>query len=137
MLDAQLAGHNDSSKGEGTAHVDGTVVKGHGSGLALGEQLRYEAEAHWVLCGLSSRKPNPGSQELPKAVHLHSRLLGIIAQHRERCCEQMHVCCRAICLCTEMGSYLLQVTVTIQECWQTLCNLHAGVVSAWDIHHII
>ena len=26
----QLAGHNDSSKGEGPAHVDGAVVEGHG-----------------------------------------------------------------------------------------------------------
>lgn len=104
MFDAQLASHNDSSKGEGTAHVDGAVVEGHGSGLALGEQLRYEAEAHGILCGLSSRKPNPGRQQLPKAVHLHSMLLEIIVQHRD---GLMSRCMFAANLCVVCREWLL------------------------------
>ena len=62
MFDAQLTRHNDSGKGEGSAHVDGAVVEGHGCGPALGEQLRDEAEADRVLCGLCCCKTHPGSQ---------------------------------------------------------------------------
>lgn len=60
MLDPQLSSHNDSSEGQGPAHVDGTVVEGHGGGLALGEQLGNEAEAHRVLSGLRCCKANSG-----------------------------------------------------------------------------
>lgn len=73
MLDAQLGGDNDGSKGEGTAHVDGAVVEGHGGGPALGEQLRNEAEADRVLSRLSCCKTYSGGQELPKAIHLQQQ----------------------------------------------------------------
>lgn len=73
MFDAQLGSHNDGSKGEGTAHVDGAVVEGHGRGLALGEQLGDEAEADRVLGGLRRCKPHSGRQQLPKGVYLHPK----------------------------------------------------------------
>lgn len=72
MFNAQLASHNDSSKGQSPAHVDGAVVEGHGRGLALGEELGDEAEADWVLGGLCCCKAHSSCQQLPKAVHLHS-----------------------------------------------------------------
>ena len=81
MLDAQLARHYDSSKGEGSAHVDGAVVEGHGRGLALGEELGDEAEADWVLGGLRRCKAHPCCQQLPKAIHLHAMLLVNHAVH--------------------------------------------------------
>ena len=60
MLHAQLASNDDCSKGQGAAHVDGTVVEGHGCGLALGEELRDEAEAHRILSGLRCCKAYSG-----------------------------------------------------------------------------
>ena len=60
VLDAKLSSHNDRSKGEGASHVDGTVVEGHGCGLALGEELRNEAEADRVLGGLGCCKAHSG-----------------------------------------------------------------------------
>ena len=90
MFDAQLTSHNDSSKGEGAPHVDGAVVEGHGCGLALGEQLRDETETDRILCGLCSGKADPGSQQLPKAVHLHYTTPMIIA--RQEVTSLVHVC---------------------------------------------
>lgn len=81
MFDTQLACHNYSSKGEGTTHVDGAVVEGHGCGLVLGEEVRDEAEAHRILCRLSGCETNPGGQQLPKAVHLHSKLPTVVTRH--------------------------------------------------------
>ena len=71
VLDAKLTSHNDGSKGQRPAHVDGAVVEGHGSGLALGKQLGNETEADWVLSGLCSCETHPGGQQLTKAIHLH------------------------------------------------------------------
>ena len=96
MFDAQVTSHNDSSKGQGSAHVDCAVVEGHGCGLALGEQLGDETEAYRVLCGLGCRKANPGCQQLPEAVHLHLTPQRIIARHRSdlisTCMSAAHRC---------------------------------------------
>ena len=70
VRDAQLAGDDDSRKGERAAHVDGAVVGGHGEGALLGEELRDEGEADGVLGRLRRRKANAQRQQLPKAGHL-------------------------------------------------------------------
>ena len=70
VLDAQLGSHNDSSKGQSPAHVDGTVVESHGCGFALGEELGNQAEADRVLGGLCCCKAHPGRQQLLEAVYL-------------------------------------------------------------------
>ena len=119
MFDAQLTSHDDSSKGESAPHVDGAVVEGHGCGLALGEQLRDETETDRILCGLCSGKADPGSQQLPKAVHLHHTTPMIIAGTEVT--SLVHVC------------WLRTHGLPVQHLFQVLkcCLLHGCMQTLW------
>ena len=68
-----LPRYDHESKGQSAAQVDGAVVESHGRGAVPGEELGDEAEADWILGGLSSCKAHAGAQELPEAAHLHGR----------------------------------------------------------------
>ena len=111
-----LPRYDHESKGQSASQVDGAVVESHGRGAVPGEELGDEAEADWILGGLSSCKAHAGAQELPEAAYLQGG--GESGSMRSKSTCRSIVSCEAAAALQEAAAALQDAAVLSNTCWQ-------------------